>query len=137
MVDSCWADRLHSLSSVAVKGLFENQLSIIRVNRQISDFLKQKNKKGTVIIIDVPEQYTVLNFGSITFEYAKRKSDDLIQGARQGLIKEIYAAQKAIMGSENKVLPGYELDPRFKLEKIFEFQNFEDRLVRVSRVLPP
>ncbi len=89
------------------------------------------------LIIDSPGQYTVLDFGSISFNYANEKADDLIQGFQQGLIREIYAMQNVRIGPREKALPDYELDPRFRLEKIFEFQNFKDRITRVSRVLPP
>ncbi|MCH8209497.1 MAG: hypothetical protein IIA62_10670, partial [Nitrospinae bacterium] len=122
---------------IAVKGEFENQLSIIRENRQIYEFLQDKDKRGTVLIIDSPGQYTVLDFGSISFNDANGKADDLIQGFQQGLIREIYAVQNVSAGAQKKVLTDYELDPRFKMEKIFEFQNFKDRITRVSRVLPP
>jgi len=109
-----------------------NRLTQTRESATTWSFFERLGEKRILIVTDRPNHFTIMNYGSMSFDSARRDPYLLTAFARH-LFYDIYVIQQVKL-STNEPLPGYEIWPTRKLETVLEFQNDADVLVRVSRL---
>jgi len=109
-----------------------NRLTQSRENAVTWDFFERLGEKRILIVTDRPNHFTIMNYGAMDFESARRDAHLFTALARR-LFHDVYVIQQ-IRLSTNQPLPKYAIWPDLKLEPVLEFQNDADVLVRVSRV---
>jgi hypothetical protein len=109
-----------------------NRLTQTRESAATWAFFERLNEKRILIVTDRPNHFTIMDYGAMSFESARRDPYLLTAFARH-LFHDIYVIQQ-IKLSTNEPLPGYGIWPDKKLDPVLEFQNDADVLVRVSRL---
>jgi hypothetical protein len=117
---------------VAAQHRLTNRLTQTRESATTWKFFERLGEKRILIVTDRPNHFTIMNYGAMTFEAAKRDPYLFTAFARH-LFYDIYVIQQ-IKLSSGEPLPGYDIWPNRKLEPVLEFQNDADVLVRVSRL---
>jgi hypothetical protein len=117
---------------VAAQHRMLNRLTQTRESATTWSFFERLGEKRILIVTDRPNHFTIMNYGAISFEGAKRDPYLLTAFARH-LFKDVYVIQQIAL-STNEPLPGYEIWPNRKLDTVLEFQNDANVLVRVSRL---
>lgn len=119
---------------VAVKDTFFQTSILPREYIFVTDFLKReyKDSKDLLIIANRSGHYTVWNYGAVGFAYANT-SGSIASQYKNHLYNNIIVIQDI---KYNGLQPKDEdrLSDKFVLEKIFEIQNKQDCLTRISRV---
>ncbi|HET7545375.1 MAG TPA: glycosyltransferase family 39 protein [Polyangiaceae bacterium] len=109
-----------------------NRLTQTRESATTWRFFERLGEKRILIITDRPNHFTIMNYGAMSFESARR--DPYLSTAfERHLFYDIYLIQQVKL-STNELLPGYEIFPDRPLQTLLEFQNDADVLVRVSRL---
>lgn len=109
-----------------------NRLTQTRESAALWRFFEGRTEKRILIVTDRPNHFTILDYGAMSFDSARRDPHLLTAFARH-LMQDIYVIQRLKL-STNEPLPGYEIWPNRKLDPVLEFQNDADVLVRVSRL---
>jgi hypothetical protein len=109
-----------------------NRLTQTRESATCWRYFERLGEKRILIVTDRPSHFTIMDYGAINFEGARRDPYLLSAFARH-LFYDIYVIQP-IQLSTNQPLAGYELWPNRRLETVLEFQNDADALVRISRL---
>jgi hypothetical protein len=117
---------------VAPQSRMLNRLTQTRENATTWRFFERLPDQRILIVTDRPNHFTIMNYGAMSFESARR-DPYLFTALQRRLFQDVYVIQQ-IKLSTNEPLPGYELWPDRKLDPVLEFQNDADVLVRVSRV---
>lgn len=117
---------------VAAQHRMMNRLTQTRENATTWSFFERLHEKRILIVTDRPNLFTIMGYGAMNFESAKRDTYLFTAFARH-LFYDIYVIQQ-IQLSTNAPLPGYDIWPDRKLDSVLEFQNDANVLVRVSRV---
>lgn len=110
-----------------------NRLTQTRESRATWSFFERLGEKRILIVTDRPNLFTIMDYGALNFESARRDPYLFTAFARH-LFYDLYVIQQ-IQLSTNAPRPGYEIWPSRKLETVLEFQNDADVLVRISRVV--
>ncbi len=95
-------------------------------------FFDSLHEKRILIVTDRPNHFTIMNYGAMNFETA-RKDPYLFQALSRRLFYDVYVIQQ-LKQSTGQVLPGYEIWPDREMETMLEFQNDADVLIRISRL---
>lgn len=95
-------------------------------------FFENLHEKRILIVTDRPNHFTIMDYGAMNFETA-RHDPYLFQALSRRLFYDVYVIQQ-IKLSSGQPLPGYELWPDRKMDKMLEFQNDADVLIRISRL---
>jgi hypothetical protein len=109
-----------------------NRLTQTRESATTWRFFERLGEKRILIVTDRPNHFTIMDYGAMSFDSARRDPYLLTAFARH-LFYDIYVIQQ-IKVSTNEPLPGYEIWPTRKLDPVLEFQNDADVLVRISRL---
>jgi len=109
-----------------------NRLTQTRESATTWRFFERLGEKRILIISDRPNHFTIMNYGAMSFDSARRDPYLFTAFARH-LFYDIYVIQQVKLSS-NELLPGYEIWQAHKFETVLEFQNDADVLVRVSRL---
>ena len=117
---------------VAAQHRLTNRLTQTRESATTWKFFENLGEKRILIVTDRPNHFTIMNYGAMSFE-AARRDPYLFTAFARHLFYDIYVIQQ-IKLSTNQPLPGYEIWQTRKLDPVLEFQNDADVLVRVSRV---
>lgn len=117
---------------VAVKDTFTNSLTLNRKTDYTYEFLKNY-PPDTLVIADRPGQYTVMNFGAVSFEYANRHSDELQRELKARLYPNIIVIQD-ISRKTRKPLPDQRLDKTFPLRLLDRKMTCAETYVRITKV---
>lgn len=117
---------------VAAEHRIMNRLTQSRENAVTWDFFERLGEKRILIVTDRPNHFTIMNYGAMDFESARR-DPYLFTALARRLFHDVYVIQQVRL-STNQPLTRYEIWPDRKLEPVLEFQNDADVLVRVSRV---
>ncbi len=117
---------------VASQHRMQNRLTQTRESRTTWRFFESLGEKRILIVTDRPNHFTIMDYGAMSFEAAKRDPYIFTAFARR-LFYDIYVIQQ-IKLSTQEPLPGYDIWPDRKLDPVLEFQNDADVLVRVSRL---
>ena len=117
---------------IASQHRFLNRLTQTRESATTWKFFERLGEKRILIVTDRPNHFTIMDYGAMSFEAARRDPYIFTAFARH-LFYDIYVIQQLKL-STNEPLPGYELWPNHKLEPVLEFQNDADVLVRISRL---
>lgn len=126
------AGLLATMVPVASQHRSMNRLTQTRESAATWSFFERLEDRSILIVTDRPNHFTIMNFGAMSFESARRDPYLLTAFARH-LLRDVYVIQQ-IRLSTGEPLPGYELWPDRKLDAVFEFQNDANVLVRVSRL---
>jgi hypothetical protein len=118
---------------VASQGRMLNRLTQTRESAETWRFFERLNEKRILIVTDRPSHFTIMNYGSMRFE-AARRDPYLFTALERRLFHDVYVIQQIKLSTKTP-LPGYEIWPDRKLETELEFQNDADVLVRISRVV--
>lgn len=117
---------------IASQHRFLNRLTQTRESATTWRFFERLGEKRILIVTDRPNHFTIMDYGAMSFEAARRDPYIFTAFARH-LFYDIYVIQQVEL-STGQPRPGYELWPNRKLEPVLEFQNDADVLVRVSRL---
>jgi len=117
---------------VAAQHRMLNRLTQTRESRASWKFFERLGEKRILIVTDRPNHFTIMDYGAMSFDSARRDPYLLTAFARR-LFYDIYVIQQ-IKLSTNEPLPGYEIWPDRKLDTVLEFQNDADVLIRISRL---
>jgi hypothetical protein len=117
---------------VASQHRMMNRLTQTRESATTWNFFERLNEKRILIVTDRPNHFTIMDYGAMNFETARR-DPYLFTAFDRHLFQAIYVIQQ-IKLSTSQPLPGYELWPNRKLDPVLEFQNDADVLIRVSRL---
>ncbi|HEY6726782.1 MAG TPA: hypothetical protein VI197_22265 [Polyangiaceae bacterium] len=109
-----------------------NRLTQTRESATTWRFFERLQEKRILIVSDRPNHFTIMDYGAMSFETAKR-DPYLFTAFERRLFHDIYVIQQLRL-STREPLPGYEIWPTRKLDAVLEFQNDADVLVRVSRL---
>jgi 4-amino-4-deoxy-L-arabinose transferase-like glycosyltransferase len=109
-----------------------NRLTQTRESATTWSFFERLNEKRILVVTDRPNHFTIMDYGAMDFETARRDPHLFTAFARR-LFRDVYVIQQ-IKLSTNEPLPGYEIWPDRKLDVVLEFQNDADVLVRISRL---
>lgn len=109
-----------------------NKLTQTRENARTWRFFEDVNEKNILIVTDRPNHFTIMNYGAMNFETARRDRH-LFTALERHLFHDVYVIQQVRL-STNEPLPGYHIWPDKRLDPVLEFQNDADVLVRVSRL---
>lgn len=110
-----------------------NRLTQTRESAATWAFFERLADRSILVVTDRPNHFTIMNFGAMSFEAARRDAY-LLTAFQRHLFHEVYVIQQ-IKLSTGEPLPGYDLWPDRKLETVLELQNDANVLVRVSRLL--
>jgi hypothetical protein len=117
---------------VASQARMMNRLTQTRESAATWSFFERLREKRILIITDRPNHFTIMDYGAMSFESARRDPYLFTAFARR-LFQDIYVIQR-IKLSTNEPLPGYAIWPDRKLDTMLEFQNDADVLIRISRL---
>jgi hypothetical protein len=109
-----------------------NRLTQTRESAATWRFFERLGEKRILIVTDRPSHFTIMNYGAMSFESARR-DPYLFTALERRLFQDIYVIQQ-IRLSTNEALPRYAMWADRKLDTVYEFQNDADVLVRISRV---
>lgn len=109
-----------------------NRLTQTRESATTWRFFERLHEKRILIVTDRPNHFTIMDYGAMSFETAKR-DPYLFTAFDRRLFHDVYVIQQIALSTQSP-LPGYEIWPDRKLDPVFEFQNDADRLVRISRL---
>jgi hypothetical protein len=115
----------------AAQSKMMNRLTQTRENAATWRFFERLPDKRILIVTDRPNHFTLMNYGAMSFESAKRDRF-LFTALERRLFQDVYVIQQ-IKLSTMQPLPGYELWTDRKLVPVLEFQNDANVLVRISR----
>ena len=110
-----------------------NRLTQTRESASTWHFFERLGEKRIVIVTDRPNHFTIMNYGAMSFDSARR-DPYLFTALERHLFHDIYVIQQLRL-STNELLPAYRIWPDRKLETVLEFQNDADVLVRISRLV--
>jgi hypothetical protein len=117
---------------IASQHRFLNRLTQTRESATTWRFFERLGEKRILIVTDRPNHFTIMDYGAMSFDAARRDPYIFTAFARH-LFYDIYVIQQLEL-STGMPRPGYELWPNRKLEPVLEFQNDANVLVRVSRL---
>jgi hypothetical protein len=109
-----------------------NRLTQTRESATTWRFFESLHEKRILIVTDRPNHFTIMNYGAMNFE-AARKDPFIFEALARRLFYDIYVVQQINL-STKEPLPGYDIWPERRLETMLEFQNDADVLIRISRV---
>ncbi|HEX6271424.1 MAG TPA: glycosyltransferase family 39 protein [Polyangiaceae bacterium] len=109
-----------------------NKLTQTRESATTWRFFERLGEKRILIVTDRPNHFTIMDYGAMNFETAKR-DPYLFTALARRLFHDVYVIQQIAL-STKEPLPGYAIWPDRKLETVHEFQNDANVLVRVSRL---
>lgn len=118
---------------VAVENRFYNTLLLGREFRWQAEFLERTGDRNIMVISGRPGQFTAMNYGAVTFEYARQHSSELLTELQQHLFVRLIVFQ-AINYSTNEPVENDRLGPEFVLTTLEERQNTADSFLRISEV---
>jgi hypothetical protein len=117
---------------IAAQHRMMNRLTQTRECATTWRFFENLHQKRILIITDRPNLYTIMEYGAMDFETARRDRF-IFKAFDRHLFYDIYLVQQ-IRLSTNEPLPGYDIWPDRRLQTMLEFQNDADVLIRVSRL---
>jgi hypothetical protein len=117
---------------VASQHRLQNRLTQTRESAATWRFFERLGEKRILIVTDRPSHFTIMNYGAMSFESARR-DPYLFTALERRLFQDVYVIQQIRLSSQQP-LPKYEIWPERQLDRVFEFQNDADVLVRISRV---
>jgi hypothetical protein len=136
-----WTPLVAVLLAVAIVGFYLpvasqhrmlNRLTQTREAATTWAFFESLHEKRIIIVADRPGLYTIMEYGAMDFETAKR--DPVIFDAlAHRLFYDIYLVQQISLTTKQP-LPGYDIWPTRSLQTMLEFQNDANVMVRISRV---
>ncbi len=119
---------------VSVQGKFTQVQTLVRATEIEWSFLEKYNDPNILIVTERPGQFTVLNYGAVSVDYAKNNAENLLYELRRHLYSQILVFQNITYGKPDYPTSG-QLPPSFRLEKLTELQNSATEYVRISRVV--
>jgi hypothetical protein len=117
---------------IASQHRFLNRLTQTRESATAWRFFDSLHERRILIVTDHPELFTVMDYGAMSFE-AARKDPYLFEAFDRHLFYDIYVVQQIRLSTKSP-LPGYDLWPQRRLETMLEYQNDADLLIRISRL---
>ena len=117
---------------IATQHRFLNRLTQTRESATAWRFFDSLHERRILIISDRPELFTIMDYGAMSFE-AARKDPFIFEAFARHLFYDVYVVQQVKL-STGSPLPGYEIWPQRRLETMLEYQNDADVLIRISRL---
>jgi 4-amino-4-deoxy-L-arabinose transferase-like glycosyltransferase len=109
-----------------------NRLTQTRENAATWRFFERLGEERILIVTDRPNHFTIMNYGAMDFESARR-DPYLFTALARRLFQDVYVIQQIEL-STGQPLPKYAIWPDRNLTTVFEFQNDANVLVRISRL---
>ncbi len=110
-----------------------NELTLTREAATTWRFFENLHEKRILVVSDRPGLYTVMDYGAVDFENAKR-DPSVLEGLARHLYYDVYLVQQIDL-SNNQPLPQFQIWPDRPVQPMLEFQNDANATVRISRVV--
>jgi hypothetical protein len=110
-----------------------NRLTQTRESATTWRFFASLHEQRILIVTDRPSLFTIMDYGAMSFDSARR-DPVILQALARHLFYDIYLVQQISLASRQP-LPGYEIWPTRGRETMLEFQNDADVLIRISRLV--
>jgi hypothetical protein len=117
---------------IASQHRFLNRLTQTRETATAWRFFDSLHEKRILIVTDRPDLFTIMDYGAMTFE-AARRDPFLFEALSRRLFYDVYVVQQ-IRLSTGSPMPGYDIWPGRRLETMLQYQNDADLAIRISRV---
>ncbi len=117
---------------IASQHRFLNRLTQTRETATAWRFFASLHENRILIVTDRPDLFTIMDYGAMSFE-AARRDPFIFQAFARHLFYDIYVVQQ-IQLSADRPFPGYEIWPQRRLEPVLEYQNDADVAIRISRL---
>ena len=118
---------------VAMEDRLTSQLSIIREDRFVKDFLREHGDKNILVICGRPGQLIVDNYGAVSFNTANREKNVFWHQYKNHLYDTIYAVQ-SISYKTKSPLKDNVLDAAYQLKPVSSLQITGGYFLQISRV---
>jgi hypothetical protein len=118
---------------VAAQYRLLNELTLTREAETTWRYFESLHEKRIFIVTERPGLFTVMNYGSIDFEEAKR-DPGVLDALSRRLFYDIYLVQQIDLRTNNP-MPQYEIWPERAKQTMLEFQNDANATVRISRLV--
>jgi len=118
--------------AVASQHRMLNRLTQTRESATTWRYFDSLHEKRILIVTDRPNLFTIMDYGAMSFESARR-DPFIFEALARRLFFDIYVVQQ-IKLSTKEPLPGYEFWSDRQLDTVLEFQNDANALIRISRV---
>lgn len=115
-----------------VENRFSNTMTLPREYRTEIGFFKGLGHRNILIVTERPGQWTVHNYGAVSFEHANENAGALLAELKRRLFRDIYVIQE-IAYETGKPLEEHTLSAEYRLEPALEFQNKAEAFVRISK----
>jgi hypothetical protein len=122
---------------VAIEGKFVSAQNLVRENNEVYRFFENKKEARFIVITDTPGHQSILNQGSVNFEYANLHILELLNDLETHLIDEIYVIQKFRITPKEHLHKDYQLAAPIYLKTLHEFQYKPDNIIRISKFYDP
>jgi hypothetical protein len=110
-----------------------NELTLTREAATTWRFFENLHEKRIMVITDRPGLYTIMEYGALDFD-AARRDPTLLESLSRHLFYDIYLVQQIDLGT-HKPYPQFEIWPERAKQTMLEFQNDANATVRISRVV--
>jgi hypothetical protein len=117
---------------VAAQNRLIKELTITREAAETWRFFESLHEKRILIVAERPGLFTVMNYGAVDFEEARR-DPGLLAALPRRLFYDIYLVQQIDLTTK-KPMPQYEIWPERATQTMLEFQNDGNATVRISRL---
>ncbi|NLO90396.1 MAG: hypothetical protein GX410_00195, partial [Elusimicrobia bacterium] len=124
-------------SPLAAARHLSNKLLLVRTTNTGYDFLSKYPDKHLVVIVNRPGQYVAMNRGAVSFAYANKNPQELLDNLRDNFISDLVVFQDMDYAT---TLPKARqtLSAEFTLEPVQDIQTGPDTYLRISKVaIPP
>jgi len=95
-------------------------------------YFESLHEKRIIIVADRPALYTIMDYGAMDFETA-RHDPVIFDALARGLFYDIYLVQQINL-TTGEPFPAYDIWPTRGRQRMLEFQNDANVLVRISRL---
>jgi len=120
---------------VAGKHVFINNMVITRIHQHSVAFLKNSSDHDVLIISAYAGQFTPLNYGAVTFQYANHHRATLLAELAAHRYSKILVLQEIDYTTGLPKWENQRLDSHFRLQPLQEIQVFDDRYLRISALV--
>ena len=121
---------------IAAEGSFMNAQVLPRRVQTVLEFLRNHVDHHALIVTNQPAPFAIYDYGTTTFDRARRQERELRRDLQRHLYSEIVVLQQIRYRDEQPEID-CTLSPLFKLEPLLSFQDDAEHFTRVSRLTPP
>jgi hypothetical protein len=118
---------------VVARAEHASSLVLPRETRLAYEYFQKNASRRSIVITDRPGQYTVLDMGGVSFDYARNKSKILRDDLQRHLVERVYALQRVKYAGDQPT-DDTKLPDGFTTSTLAEWQITPDYRFRIAEV---